>query len=101
MTGARSLLASSQLTGVDQKSRRVLSFALRQCCDNALAMESSACPGGFQSWLHICRIATIPSFPARSSPRVLLEMGIVIEFRKNLLPISDVAHLNRDRPWRL
>ena len=100
MTGARSLLASSQLTGVDQKSRRVLSFALRQCCDNALAMESSACPGGFQSCRHICRIATI--LPSRAfSPRVWLEMGIVIEFHKNPLPVSDVAHLNRDRPWRL
>lgn len=59
VTGARSLLASSQLTGVDQNSRTVLSLALRQCCDKTLAMESSACPGGFQSCPHICRIAIV------------------------------------------
>jgi hypothetical protein len=59
VTGARTRLASIQLTGVDQKSRTVLSLALRQCWDNAVAMESSACPGGFHSCPHICRIATV------------------------------------------
>jgi hypothetical protein len=31
-------------------------------------------------------------------PEVLLEEDSVTEFRENLLPISDVPHLNRDQP---
>ncbi len=87
MTGGRSLCASSQLTGVDQKSRTVLSLALRQCSLSAEAMESRA---------HFCRIATLSSFPLGP-----LETGSVAEFRKKLLSISDVPHLNRAWPGRL
>lgn len=57
VTGARKRYASSQLTGVDQNSRTVLSLALRQCSLSAAAMESRA---------QFCRIATLSSFP--SSP---------------------------------
>jgi len=96
VTGARGSLASSQLTGLDQKSRSVLSRALRQCSLSTVVMESIASAGGFQSCPHICRIATMPS-----GPRVLLEAASVAEFRRKLLSISDVTHLNRDRPKRL
>jgi len=87
VTGAGSLCASSQLTGVDQKSRTVLSLAFRQCSLSAAAMESSA---------HFCRIATVSSFPS-----LRLEPGSVGEFRKKVLSVSDVPHLNRDRSGRL
>jgi hypothetical protein len=88
VTGGLSLCASSQLAGVDQKSRTVLSRALRQCSLSTVVMESIASAGGFHSCPHIGRI-------------VLLEEGSGAEFRKNLLSISDVTHLNRDRPKRL
>jgi hypothetical protein len=87
VTGWLSLRTSSQLTGVDQNSRTVLSRALRQCPLSTVVMESRS---------HICRIAAIPS-----APRVPLEDRSVSEFRKKLLSVSDVTHLNRDRPKRL
>jgi hypothetical protein len=96
VTGARGLWASSQLTGVDQKSRTVLSRALRQCSLSTEVMESNASAGGVHSCPHICRIAAILPFP-----RLLLEEASVSEFRKKLLSISDVTHLNRDGPKRL
>jgi len=52
VTGARSRCASSQLTEVDQKSRTVLSRALRQCSVSTEPIESRS---------HICRIAALPS----------------------------------------
>jgi hypothetical protein len=88
VTGGLSLCASSQLAGVDQKSRTVLSRALRQCSLSTVVMESIASAGGFHSCPHICRI-------------VLLEDASVAEFRKKLLSISDVPYLNRDGPKRL
>lgn len=50
-----------------------------------------------ESRSHICRIAAQP-FP---SACFRLENASVTEFRKKLLPISDVPHLNRDQPSRL
>ena len=96
VTGARGLSASSQLAGAGQKSRTVRSRALRQCSLRTEVRESSASAGGFHSCPHICRIATKPPVP-----RVLLERASGAEFRKKLLSISDVTHLNRDRPKRL
>jgi hypothetical protein len=90
------LRASSQLTGVDQNTCTVRSLAARQCSFSTAANEFSASPGGFQNCRHIGRIATTASFP-----RARLEDRSVAEFRKNLLPVSDVPHLNRDRPRRL
>jgi hypothetical protein len=87
------LRASSQLAGVDQKTCSVRSLAARQCSFSTAANEFSTSPGGLQICRHIGRIATTVSFP--SSPD--LESSSVAEFRKKLLPVSDVAHLNRDR----
>ena len=64
VTGVRGLWASSQLTGVDQKSRTVLSRALRQCPVSTEVMESNASAGGVHSFPQICRIATILPAPA-------------------------------------
>jgi hypothetical protein len=97
VAGRRTLCTSSQLTGVDQNSCLVRSLAVRQCSFSTAANEFSTSHGGFHICRHIGRIATTVSFP--SSPE--LEERSVAEFRKNLLPVSDVAHLNRDGPWRL
>jgi hypothetical protein len=90
------LSAASQLTGVGQKSRTVLSRALRQCSLRTEVMESIASAGGFHNCPHICRIAIKPPGPPR--PVRAREWGGVPE---KLLSISDVTHLNRDRPKRL
>jgi hypothetical protein len=87
VNGARSLCASSQLTGVDQKSCTVRLLAALQCSLSADAMASSA---------DFCRIATVASVGSG-----LLEIKSVAEFLKKLLSISDVPGLNRDGPRRL
>jgi hypothetical protein len=91
------LRASSQLTGVVQNRSIVRTLAARQRSFSTAANEFSTSPGGLQICRHIGRIATTVSFP--SSPG--LEGTSLAEFRKKLLPVSDVAHLNRDRPLHL
>jgi hypothetical protein len=91
------LRASSQLTGVDRNSWTVRSLAARQCSFSAAANEFSTSPGGFQICRHTGRIATTGLLPLTCR----LEERSVAEFRENPLLVSDVPHLNRDRPRRL